>query len=153
MAYATNAQVQQLLAQFTIGAGSSPTAAQVTDIIANVAGEVDVHLDAAGVAVPVATPAHFVDFLENLNAQGAASQVLKSMFPDATGPGGVPAWKLFHDNYIRGLAAIDAGTAIPGAVATSAAHVAPSTYFTRNPDTEEDTGDIAEPMFKRDQVF
>ena len=46
------------------------------------------------------------------------------------------------------------GSLIPDGVAGSTAgYVAPSTYFTNNPDTEVDLGTIAEPMFKIGKVF
>jgi len=154
MAYAASSDVQELIAQFTISGTSKPTSTQLTDIIAQIAGEIDTVLGARGITVPVTTPAHFLVRLEALNAYGAAAGTLKSMFPDATGADETPAYAFWERRYRDGLAELKDGTGIPdGVIGSTAGYVAPSTYLTRNPDVEEDLGDIAEPFFTRSKVF
>ena len=50
-------------------------------------------------------------------------------------------------------AARRAGQDIPAGVGTTGAGAEPASYYTRNPDTEETLGDIAEPTFKRGMTF
>lgn len=153
MAYAIEADLQELIAQFPLSASSKPTDAQATLIINDTSDEINARLSAAGVATPVATPASFLRALALLNAYGAAAAVLKSMFPDAVGPGDTPAYAFWEKRYQDGLLAIANGSMVPAAVAANVDSVMPSTYLTRNPDSEEDTGIIAEPLFKIGKVY
>lgn len=155
MAYAAISDIQGLMAKFTIGASTKPTTTQVTTIITQVSAEIDSVIAGAGYAVPVMAPAWFLDALKILNGYGAASAVLRSMFPEKSGAGeaAVAMESYYATQYQRGLKRLETGAAIPPDLATGTAQVTPSTYFTRNPDAEEDLGDIAEPFFKRDTVF
>ena len=155
MAYAALADVQGLLGKFTLSASSKPTSTQATTIIGQISAEIDSVISAAGYFVPVASPAWFLDYLKLLNAYGAAAAVLRSMFPDRAGAGEASAaLEIFYAaQYNRGLRRLASGESIPPGLAAGAAQVTPSTYFTRNPDEEEDLGDIAEPFFKRNTVF
>lgn len=153
MSYATITDVQDLIAQFPITTTSKPNTTQVTAIIADTSNEIDVRLSGAGFAVPVTTPGFFLAWLKRLNAYGAAAAVLKSMFPDAVGPGDTPAYAFWEERYQAGLKAITDGTVSPEGWAAGANQVMPSTYFTRNPDAEEVLGDIAEPMFSIGRTF
>lgn len=156
MAYAVIADVQGLMAQHTLTATSKPTLTQATAITNDTSDEIDARLAAVGVVTPVTTPASFLRALALLNAYGAAAAILKSMFPDAVGPGDTPAYAFWEKRYQDGLDAISAGAdggVIPPAVPDSLEAVRPSTYFTRNPDEEEFLGDIAEPMFKKGDEF
>ena len=153
MAYAVLADIQALIAKFTVGTATTPTTTQAGAIISDVQDEIDTMLAANGVAVPVTAPAHFVSALGLVNQYGAAAAILKSMFLDAVGAGETPAYAFWEERYRRGLASIKDGSMIPPDVLFNEASVAPSTYFTRNPDTEEDLGTIAEPFFKRSTVF
>lgn len=155
MAYAVIADVQDLIAQFPLSTTSTPTTAQATTIMNDTANEIDMRLSRAGVTTPVTTPAAFLRALALLNAYGTAAAVLKSMFPAATGPGETPAYAFWEKRYQDGLAAISDGSFLPDDVVVvgSSGLVEPSTYLTRNPDSEEDTGVIAEPMFKIGKVF
>lgn len=148
MSYGTMADVQELIAQFTIGVTSTPTTTQATAIITDISNEIDVALSAAGVTVPVTTPAYFLDWLGLLNAYGAAAAVLKSMFPGTTGPDETPAYAFWEARYQDGLKTIRNGSGIPAGTTAGANAVMPSTYLTRNPNSEEALGDIAEPLFK-----
>lgn len=155
MAYATFAEVQQLLAKFVLSTSTKPTIAQATDMIDQIAGEIDTAIASAGYAVPVTAPAYFLEALKLLNAEGAAMLVLKSMFPQRSGAseGSPSEYALHARNYNDGLRRLQSGEGIPPEAATGTGSVAPSTYFTRNPDSEEHLGDIAEPFFTRDKVF
>lgn len=155
MAYGSITDLQDLIAQFTIGASSKPNTTQATAIIADISNEIDVALTSVGVTVPVTTPAYFLDWLGRLNAYGAAAAVLKSMFPDATGPGDTPAYAFWNDWYQRGLATILDGSVVPTVIVTpgSGTFVLPETYLTRNADEELATGDIAEPLFKMGKIY
>ena len=155
MAYAVLADVQALFPKFTVGAATKPTDTQAGVIITDVSAEIDSVIAGAGYAVPVTAPAWFLDALKLLNAYGAAAAVLRSMFPDRAGAGEASAaLEIFYAaQYNRGLRRLASGESIPPGLAAGAAQVTPSTYFTRNPDEEEDLGDIAEPFFKRSTVF
>ncbi len=153
MAYATLDEVRALMAQFTIGATSTPSVTQAQAIVDETSDEIDMRLSAAGVAIPATAPAGFLSFLGRLNAYGATAAILKSMFPGATGAAETPAYAFWEKRYLAGIKAIVDGTAIPPDAPTGSGTVNPSTYFTRNPDAEEDLGDIAEPRFKVSKVF
>jgi len=152
-AYATLDDVRGLIGQFTIDATSKPTATQAQVIVDDTADEIDVRLAGAGFLVPVTAPAYFLDWLGLLNGYGAAAAILKSKLPDATGQGDTPAYAFWEARYQAGLDDISSGTVgIPDA-ATGTGLILPSTYFTRNPDVEEATGAIAEPMFTIGKVY
>ena len=153
MPYAELSDVQALLAKFTVGGTTKPTITQATAMISDVSLEVDAALAGAGFAVPVTTPTWFVNYLGLINQYGAAAAILKSMFSDSSGPDETPAYAFWESRYQKALKALRDGSAIPPGLAAGSAQVTPSTYFTRNPDEEEDLGDIAEPFFKRSTVF
>src|SRR3990170_7005507 len=151
MAYAVRADVQALLPKFTLGAATKPTSTQATAIINDVSAEIDAALAGAGFAVPVTTPSWFVNYLGLVNQYGAAAAILKAMFPEAAGASDqTPAIYAFWEaRYQRALKSLRDGSAIPPGLAAGSAQGTPSAHFTRNPDEEEDLGDIAEPFFKR----
>jgi len=151
--YAVIADLQDLIAQFPISATSAPTTTQATTIINDTADEINARLSAAGLTTPVTTPASFLRALALLNAYGAAAAVLKSMFPDAVGPGDTPAYAFWEERYKAGLAAIANGSMSPADSVSNAGSILPSTYLTRNPDSEEALGDIAEPLFPVGKVY
>lgn len=153
MSYAVIGDVQELIAQFPLSASSAPTTAQATQITTDISNEIDVTLSGAGFSVPVAAPQYFVDWLGLLNGYGAAAAVLKSMFPNAVGPGETPAYAFWEARYQEGLKAIRDGTIDPPEAADNANFVLPSTYLTRNPDSEEPLGAIAEPLFPVGKVY
>ena len=142
------------MAKFAITSTSKPSSAQLSTINTQMSNEIDVALSASGVAVPVTSPAAFLGWLVLLNAYGAAAAVLQSMFPDGSGPANARESVAFWEKrYQTGLAGIKDGSLIPPDALTNAGALAPSTYFTRNPDDEEDIGALADPFFRRDKVF
>lgn len=155
--YAGLSDVQGLIAKFTLDANSKPTATQAGVVIDGISAEIDSVLAGAGYTVPVTTPSHFVAWLKLLNQFGAASAIIRSIFADKTGgsdtggEGGIEAY--YAARYKDGLASLRNGSIIPPGLTSNAGYVAPSTYFTRNPDEDEDLGVIAEPFFKRSKVF
>jgi len=153
MAYATIEKVQELVAQLTLGSDSVPTIDQAASIMEDTASEINVRLSSAGYATPITTPVELTGWLSLLNAYGTAAAVLKSAFPDAVGPNDTPAYAFWEERYQAGLTAIGDGTISPVTPTSDASLVLPSTYFTRNPDMEEDTGRIAEPLFKMGKSF
>jgi len=151
MAYATRSDVEGLIAQFNVNASTKPNAIQIDTIIAGVSNEIDVYLGPY-VTVPVTTPDYFYGWLKQLNAYGAAAQVLKSMFPATVGAGEIPAWGFWKSLYDAGIKSIKDGDILPSEIQTGSARIRPSTYFTRNPTEEEDLG-FAEPFFKSGKIF
>lgn len=147
MAYATEAKVESMMAQMTVTGSTKPTSTQVALIITDVDAELDVVLAAQGIATPVTAPADFLNWLVGISSIGVTARALRSMFPDVTGPGEQPAYRYWQKLYDGALAGIKDGSMIPPTVSAGGA-VSPSTYLTRNPDAEEDLGDIAEPKFK-----
>ena len=153
MTYAVIADVQGVIPKWILDGSSTPSNAQATAIIDAVSEEIDTVIAARGITVPVAAPAHFLAGLVMLNVYGGAARVLRAMFPDATGPGETPAYAYWEKQYDEGIAGLKNGSAIPASVEAAGVYVDPSTYFTRNPDTEEDLGEIAEPTFRRGMTF
>jgi len=153
MAYSDVNDVRDLLGKFTLSGTSKPTEAQATGLLDQVAAEIDSVLAGAGYSVPVAAPDYFVSSLKLLNSAGAAAAILRIMMPDAAGAAETPAAGFWAQWYRDGLARLKDGSGVPPDVITNAASVAPSSYFTRNPDVEEDLGDIAEPLFKIGTVY
>jgi hypothetical protein len=155
MAYAALSDVQGLIAKFPIGTTTKPDVTQAETIITQVSAEIDAVIAGQGYAVPVTLPVWFLDALKLLNAYGAAASVLRSMFPDRVGGDeNAAAMEAYYaGQYNRGLRRLATGEGIPPGMVAGSAQVTPSTYFTRNPDEEEDLGDIAEPFFKRNTVF
>src|SRR3990172_2903351 len=127
MAYAALSDVQGLLAKWEITASSKPNATQAGAIITQVSAEIDSVISSAGYAVPVTTPAWFLDALKLLNCYGAAAAIIRSMFPDATGPDETPAYAYYAAQYKAGLARL-AADGIPPDVPRGTGTVNPSTY-------------------------
>lgn len=155
MAYAVIADINRLIAKFAPTATSAPTLTQATELITEIDNEVNVALSSVGVNVPVTAPAYFLDWLGLAVAYGAAAAILKSMFPQSAGTSdanpSIPAF--WERRYRDALKQIRSGDAIPDEITAGGLYAAPSTYFTRNPDEEEDLGNIAEPTFKAGMVF
>ena len=153
MSYAAIARVQGLIPKFVITASTTPNTTQAEQIIDDVDGEINACLDSISLAIPVTTPQDFVDRLAHLNAVGAAAAILRAVFPNATGPGESPAFAFWWSWYKDGKKALLEKVGIPPSLLSGGTSVQPATYLTRNPDENEDIGDIAEPVFTRDEVF
>ena len=127
MSYCILADVQGLNAKRTYSATTTPTIAQVTEFISKIAGEIDVVLQGRGLTTPVLVPAALVEFLEQLNAVGAAGIAERAMFPDSQGQmGGVAAGALHWQQYQDGLKWLKEGNLPTGTSAESL----PFSFFT-----------------------
>ncbi len=135
MPYAVAADVQRLIAQFTLGTELETVDAAAVLIIAEIEGEINAVLDSRGLVAPASTPNYFVDALRALSTYGSVAGILKSNFPDATGPGEQPAHAFWEARYRAGLKRLADGKAIPQSAATTS-NVAIRSYFTDNPDDE-----------------
>lgn len=152
-AYSTVGKCAGRMAQYGgLSASTHPTVDEATDILEDIASQINAVLASKGLSVPVTAPAQFVTFLGAVNTWGAVAEILKSRFPDATGPGETPAYALFERRYQDALKGLADGSLIPSDVGRSEA-AKPSTYFTRNPDTDEDLGANAEPLFTMDMQW
>lgn len=156
MAYASLARIQGLLGRFVIDDDSNPNHTQAESIIDDISDEIDGVLSGLGATVPVTTPAWFLDKLAILNGYGAAATILKSAYPEAQGPGENPAYAFWEARYRKGLQALKDKTEIPLSIlgGNSGSSIRPSGYFTRNPDEEEELGDLeGASLFKVSTVF
>jgi hypothetical protein len=157
MSYAALSDVQALIAKFTINTLSKPTDTQAGVIITGISAEIDSVIAGLGYNVPVISPPpQFLAWLTLLNAYGAAAAIIRSIFADKSGSadgyeGGIEAY--YGSQYKQGIARLISGDAIPPDLATNAATIYPSTYFTRNPDVEEDVGLLGVPFFEKAKVF
>lgn len=151
--YVEVSDVKAIIAAFDVGRETNPDRLEADTIVIDTDAEINSVLDAAGLSVPVTTPSHFVDWLKALNKYGAAAAILKSMFPDAAGPGETPAYAFWEARYRNALKMFAKGQGIPDSATKGGGDLNPSTYLTRNPDVEEDLGDIAEPRAKMGRVF
>lgn len=146
MAYAALVDVIGLFPHFAdLGADTKPSRKAAADMVTHIDNEVNVALAGANYTTPVTAPQFFVDWLKVVVAYGAGAAILKEMFPAATGPGENPAFAFWEGRYKTSIKGIMNGSLVPPTVAATGAFTAPSTYFTRNPDAEEDLGDIANP--------
>lgn len=153
MAYCTSSDVQALLPKFTLSATTKPNTTQVTQFCDDVSAEVDIYLARGGVTTPVTTPTTLVTWLRKVAQAGTAALTLKAMFPDQLGPAETPAYAFFEKQYQDALKLMKDGDFISSIVGTSSDLLDVSTYFTRNPDEEEELGEIAEPLFKIGKTF
>lgn len=158
MPYASPHDVQRLIARVpNIGSSSMPNSGQVTEIIADVSAEVEIHLLSAGFTIPAGLPSSFLRWVGLIVQEGTAAIVLKSAYPEsmqaANGGPVVPAYAYYEKKYQDALKLIDSGNLNIADAQNGDPVVGPSSYFTRNPDVEETLGEIAEPPFKMGAVF
>lgn len=153
MAYATTADVAARLGTFDLDASSQPTVTEAAALLDERSGLLDAVLSSVGVTTPVTAPASFLDALKGWEAAGATADALAIKFPDGTGAGSVEEtiayWLKVWDD---GIACLKDGSAIPASVAKVAGGL-PSSYLTRNPDEDEDIGELAEWIPRRSRVY
>jgi len=138
MAYATVANVQGRIARHVLTASTPVTTTQVGEFIDDIDAEINGVLIKLGYAVPVSEPAWFMTRLRALSSDGSAAITLKSLFPEATGPGGSPAYAFYDKRYRDGIKML-----LDGAHPKASSSAVASTYFTENPDEEATLGDLA----------
>jgi hypothetical protein len=170
VAYCSLAQVQELMAgvgqNAAFSGSTAPKDTQVTDMMAGVAAEIDMHLSSVGYTVPATTPAEFVVWLAQVNADGAVARVLKSAFPNSivsqNGGPVIPAYAYYEKKYQDALRAIDERTVSPAGASVGSAMLA-RTYLTDNPLNtgndgadgfqDADWGQADQPAFSMQRVF
>lgn len=160
MAYCSQAQVQALLATFTIDDGSNPKSSQVTQIRDMVAAEIDGALSSQGVTVPVTAPAYFLTDITLLSALGTAAYVLLAAFPASQGINSNSQGSVFWKSYQDRLTAFRKGIGIPPTGTPGENLNSVRTFFTdlgalsANGVTDA-VGDtiISEPAFSREMRF
>ncbi len=79
MAYATIAQLQSHIQELTFSGSSKPTTTEVNNWLDEVSDEMDVKMRAAGVTVPVTTPANAMHYLERIVIAGVLARVFSSI--------------------------------------------------------------------------
>ena len=145
MAYATLGNVREQNPRAVYSDSSSPSEAQVIQLLEDVAAEIDTRLAAAGFTVPVTAPAALLATVTRLNAMGAAAMAQMGMFPETVGAGpgtdlGSRLWRM----YTEGLdALVEAGPP-----QTKGAWASARSYATDNP-----TDTTTAPTFTKGQRF
>ena len=119
---------------------TSPTLAEAVQIQDGITADIDAALAIGGLSVPVTTPAALVSWLAAVESWGTCAEILKARFQDPSGINSEATWAFFETRYQAAIAAIRTGTA----VTLSGSPTMPQSYFTRNPDVDEDLGDLAE---------
>lgn len=131
MAYAAFANVQNRIARHVLTTSTPVKIVTVEEFIDDVDAEINSLLFKLRYSIPVTEPEWFVTRLRSLSADGAAAITLKSLFPEATGPGGSPAYAFYEERYRDGLKAIEGGAHPRSSNVETAA-----TWFTEHPDLD-----------------
>lgn len=154
MAYADLAKVQGLIAKFVIGPSSTPNIDQANEIIDSIGREIDVALNGSGVTTPITVPTYFVSYLADLNAWGAAADILKSMLSGAR-DGDNPAYQFWLDKYRQAMTGIRDKSGLPQEILVESGtlYVAPSSFLTNNVDQPLQYGNAQSPMFSVGKEF
>ena len=151
MAYLAIDQVLARLGrQGTLDTASVPTLTEATDMQAGVSAEIDMIIAPHVSSTPVASPLGLVTYLGAVEAWGTAAEILKARFQSGGGPDAEKAWAFFEGRYQKALARLASGA---GLDSLAGDQLLPESYYTRNPDTAEDIGTIAEPMFADGMAF
>ena len=147
MPYTTTALVNDVLGPHASTSSTTPTTTELSAMIDGIASQVDTVLKGAGVAtVPITNSldSTFFTFLAEVNKWGAAAEFLNAMFPEATGLGDSGAGGRWQKKYDDTIKAWREGKDLPSDLLGGSNDVSPSTYFTRNPNTEETLGDLSQ---------
>lgn len=151
MAYCTITNVQGLNPKRPTYSGSTtPTSTQVEQFIDDIAAEIDSILEGRSYTTPVTagtTSAKFLEWLEALNARGAAALAEQAQFPELAGQlGGTGAGSQYWKQYREGLAYLKNG-AIPGG--SSGDDLAlPFSFMSDNYASDEEPG-LTDPAWSR----
>ena len=142
MSYAAIDDVKRLNPKRLYDLKTTPTLAQVEQMISGISNEIDCILSGRGLSIPVTAPAEFVARLKLINAQGAAAMAEMAMFPDQG--------SLLYKQYRDGLESLRSD---PLPTAPSSSSQARS-FFTEHP-TEEPTEDYSwrKPKIGKDKAF
>ena len=147
MAYSTTAEVNRLLGPHAVTATTPVTTTDVDALRASVSYHIDAVLRGAHVSVLPVADASFKNYLATIEAWGVAAQVLKALFPEASGPGEQPAhayWQSLFDKAVRDLSEL-----VPSSLLET--EMLASNYFTKHPEEEAELGTLAgASLFKTD---
>jgi hypothetical protein len=104
---------------------TQPSLTQATALLAATSSEIDMHLRGQGATAPP-TDNEALDALRTICMNGTAARIAKAKWPSASGPGAAPsAAEVYREDYLAGLAFIDAGGLAqdaPAATSSSFAH-------------------------------
>jgi len=120
---------------------TSPTLTEARTFHAGINGQINAALASNGLTVPVTSPDELVAWLGAIEAYGLCAEVLKVRYQDVSGPNSGASWEFFEDRFQAGMDKLWAGT---GITALAGLDTGPQSYFTRNVDTDEDLGDLAD---------
>ena len=147
MAYSTTAEVNRLLGPHAVTATTPVTTTDVDALRASVSYHLDAVLRGAHVSVLPVADASFKNYLATIEAWGVAAQVLKALFPEASGPGEQPAhayWQSLFDKAMKDLPQL-----VPSSLLET--EVLASSYFTKHSEEEAELGILAgTSLFKTD---
>lgn len=86
------------------GAGTQPSSSEATDIMLNVAAEIDGVLASAGYTIPIADTAPIsLRLLRHYNTLGAAYQCWHAGFKGGSTPAAVQAWERDYRKFIEDI--------------------------------------------------
>jgi len=108
--YCTQTEALALTPTFgELSSTTTPSEAQADGYVATVSQEMDLHLAAAGVDLPV-SDGGALGMLASIASYGVAALLLKARFPAATGPGGdTGSAAFFEEKYQTAMQLIDGG--------------------------------------------
>jgi hypothetical protein len=157
MAYSTTEQVNRILGPHAVTASTPVTTSDVDALRTDVSYRIDAVLAGESVSTVPATDGTVVDYLAAVESWGVAAQVLKALFPEATGPGEQPAhayWEGLFKDALKSLPKLIQGWANADLITllnTDARKA--SSYFTENTEEEAELGDLeGASLFKTDPL-
>ena len=147
MAYSTTDEVNRLLGPHAVTATTPVTTTDVDALRTAVSYRIDAVLRGAHVSTLPVVETNFKNYLATIEAWGVAAQVLKALFPEASGAGEQPAhayWQKLFDNAMKDLPQLAPSSLLE-------TETLASSYFTENPDEEAELGDLTgASLFKTD---
>lgn len=88
---------------------TQPSLTQANAMLDATASEIDMHLRGQGAATPP-TDNEALESLRTICMNGTAARIAKAKWPSSSGPGAAPAAaEVYREDYLAGLAFIDAG--------------------------------------------
>jgi len=143
VAYTTLARVLSRMGRNgELTAKTVPSLVEAEAIHDGVSAEIDAAMAGAGFTVPITEPPALVSWLAAIESWGTTAELLKVRFQDASGPGSEASWAFFERRYQDAMKRLWAGDMLDEVAGAS---VAPASWYTRNPDGEEDLGDGVDP--------
>jgi len=116
VAYATETDVETLIAQYPLSGTTQLTSTQLASIIAQVEGEMNAALARHRVTVPFVSDStapqdSYAEYLTGISSRGSAAYALSSLFPGDDMP---PGAKMLWEGYRDALKALKDPTCLPG---------------------------------------